>query len=405
MTRPSTAQLVERYASSLHATLFDEPGAASALGVWLLLALLAPDSNGEPRAALESHLGTDAEDARTRALALIADPHPAVRAALALWAASHALSEDFEHVALALAPLVPVRAVLGQADVDAWAAAATDGLIPEFPLELAPDTAVVLASAVATRGVWPMPMRVASPDELGGAFAAAGATTLTDAIGLLCDTTHGRVGAHVATTTDGLLVVSVLGDPASSPADLLTAAGEVARLYRGEDSPARRLDLFDLALGHTDLYELVETVEEVMFATFDRAERYQTLLPAWAASSHHDLRHAPGMSEAATVVSSWLRPDFLDRTFTAAQHALARFTRDGFEAGAVAAMMMRASRSPQFTACTVRRLTLRFNRPYVVLAVTTDAPGRPFRVPREWAGLPVFAAWVGEASLDHPDQD
>ena len=52
MSSPSTAQLVARFAEPFHARYLTEHGAASPLGLWLLLALLAPLSGGSSRTEL-----------------------------------------------------------------------------------------------------------------------------------------------------------------------------------------------------------------------------------------------------------------------------------------------------------------------------------------------------------------
>jgi hypothetical protein len=101
-----TAQLVSRYAERFHARYLDHHGTASALGLWLLLALVAPAATGDERRTLEEHLGCDADDAGRRAAALLAAPHSAVRAAVAVWANEGWLGERYRQWAPTLARAV-----------------------------------------------------------------------------------------------------------------------------------------------------------------------------------------------------------------------------------------------------------------------------------------------------------
>jgi hypothetical protein len=113
-------------------------------------------------------------------------------------------------------------------------------------------------------------------------------------------------------------------------------------------------------------------------------------LPAWSASSRHDLTD-PALGFAAAVRG--LLPDA--EQWDARQAAMARYSRTGFEAAAVTAAA--AALAAHFPA-RHREAELRFGHPYAVVAVATDIPSdrlEPARVSR-WRGLPVFSAWVSE---------
>jgi hypothetical protein len=55
-------------------------------------------------------------------------------------------------------------------------------------------------------------------------------------------------------------------------------------------------------------------------------------------------------------------------------------------------MAVRVSAPAPSASVVQRRATLRFGRPYAVVAVAVDTTGGP------WHGVPVFSAWVAEPS-------
>src|SRR5262249_14291035 len=124
-----------------------------------------------------------------------------------------------------------------------------------------------------------------------------------------------------------------------------------------------------------------------------REERCTAVLPAWSARSTLELTD-PRLGFA--TVRHALDP--ID-PWEARQAAMARYTRVGFEAGAVTALAIALSAVARRPG--IRRIAeLRFGHPYAVVAVATDDAGhqdsdRP--VPRSpWHGLPVFSAWVAD---------
>ena len=123
------------------------------------------------------------------------------------------------------------------------------------------------------------------------------------------------------------------------------------------------------------------------------------MVPAWSAHSTHDLSDprlgfAP-VRHALDPVDPW----------QARQAAMARYTRTGFEAGAVTALAIALSATRPSPG--VRRTAeLRFGHPFAAVAVATGGTGhggsgRP-APPEPWHGLPVFSAWVA-APEDPPD--
>ena len=125
-------ELITGYAGRLNPALVTEQAVTSPLGVWLLLALVAPAGQGSNRDGLEAVLGATADDAAARAAALLSDPHPAVSAAAAVW--DRMLGPTFDDWARDLPAVIERGPVPSQADADAWARERTLGMIEEFPL-------------------------------------------------------------------------------------------------------------------------------------------------------------------------------------------------------------------------------------------------------------------------------
>ncbi|WP_089158139.1 serpin family protein [Micromonospora sp. NBS 11-29] len=385
------------YAERLHRAAGDTHHVASPLGAWLLLALTGPAATGQARAALAEALGVDPDDAAAAARALLAAPHPMVATATALWERTPfdeltgwraGLPEQAEH-----GPLPD------QATLDAWARERTGGLVERFPVDVTPETLLILANALATRVSWADPFEVAPAAELGAGSAWAGRlrqVLRTPPVGHRCWVSAtdraGDVAVHAAparTGDDGagMLVVSVAAASEVPAGEVLAAARELAVTAAAmPDAPAPgRRSLFDLPLGETPLWTLREEPTRT-FAPDGREERATAVLPCWAAESRHDLT-APGFGFDAAARALGGLLGLAEPPFEATQSAVARFGRYGFEAAAVTAFGMVAGLPPEGVA---RVADLRFAHPYAVVAVTIDEAASP------WHALPVYSAWVTE---------
>ncbi|MEU4563906.1 hypothetical protein AB0F72_36475 [Actinoplanes sp. NPDC023936] len=368
-----------RYADRLHAVAGGRHHVASPLGAWLLLALTAAAGGGDD---LAEALGVAPEEAAGIAGALLAEPHPLVAAATAVW---HA--EQVDPAALAGWPLPAATTtgpLPGPAALDAWAREHTDGLIGRFPVEPAPDLLLLLGSALATRVSWSEPFETAPAAALGGEWASRLTRVLgTPPFGHRAFVTRasgiGDVIVHAASATGGLTVVSVAGQPDVPARRVLAAAYEIAPAVAARTlAPA---SLFDLPLGESPLWSIREE-----FGHDNQREHVRALLPAWSATSDHDLAADPGLGfSAATRVLGRLLGVAGPR-FDAKQVATARYSRYGFEAAAVSGFGVATSFPPEGA---IRHAELRFAHPYAVVAVTTQ-PGGP------WDGVPVFSAWITE---------
>ncbi|MER7892983.1 hypothetical protein ABTX15_24485 [Micromonospora sp. NPDC094482] len=401
---------VVRYAQRMHGLVDDGHHIASPLGAWLLLALVGPAAAGDTRAALAEVLGVDVDTAAATAEALLVAPHPLVASASALWERT-----PFEQLATWRATL-PASTETGplpdQPTLDAWARERTAGLIESFPLVVDPETLLIMATALATRVAWETPFQLAPGAELGAGSPWAGRLRH-----ILRAPWHGHdcwiaptpragdVAVHSVAarpeTVDGreagLLVVSVAATPGVPAGEVLAAAHEVATgaVSAPPGTPTARRSLFDLPLGDTPLWTLREVPTR---AYGGREERLTAVLPCWSAESRHDLTAAGfGFGVAAQALGELMRAPSL--RFDAAQTAMARYGRYGFEAAAVTAFAAATGLPPEGVA---RVAELRFGHPYAVVAVATDSrdglPAGP------WHGLPVYSAWVAEPT-ELPESD
>jgi hypothetical protein len=387
------AGAVARYAGRVHAIAGVRHHVASPLGAWLLLALAGPASTGADRKALTDVLGCDVGAAAAAAAGMLADPHPLVAGAAAVWtAAGFGGTAEFRRWLAELPATVSTGELPGQPALDAWAREHTFGLIDTFPVE-AGRAVLILATALATKVSWEMPFVLAPASALGSASPWArelgrvlhtptgpGARGHVQFIAATPDT--GDVIVHGATAAGGLIVVSVGAEPGVPAGRVLATAHDIGhRLAVG--APVARRDLADLPLGDGPLWRLQELMAP--------ADTCTAVLPAWSASSRLDLTD-PALGFAAAARS--LIPDA--ENFDARQAAMARYTRIGFEAAAVTAIAIRsAARIP----ARHRVAELRFGHPYAVVAVATDpaaARGQTRPAVSPWHGVPVFSAWVSE---------
>ncbi|SDZ00578.1 hypothetical protein SAMN05421684_2891 [Asanoa ishikariensis] len=382
-----------RYAALLHATAGGQHHVASPLGAWLLAALCAPAADGVIADELARALGVDLAGARKAATALLDDPHPAVLSAAALWLAK-APTPAVDAWLAALPDSVETGPLPSQADADRWADEHTLGLIKRFPVALTHDTLLVLATALATKVTWDRRFDLAPAARLGAASpwrdvvdqvleAPADEAFIARVPGI------GEVAVHTAVAAEGMRVTSVIGPADVRPVELITAA------HRLTHGAVDRRSLFDLPLGEGPLWTITE--ERVgTTAPGGREERYRAVLPAWSARSRHDLdRPELGIPAAAAAAKHALR--WPQAVYEAAQSAMASYSREGFEAAAVSAMVLTRGAPPGQDGLR-RTAELRFGHPYAVVAVA-DRPQRPHSTAgAAWDGLPVFSAWVAEPS-------
>ncbi|AMT72854.1 serpin family protein [Mycobacteroides immunogenum] len=387
-----TTALVSAYAARFNPSLLRAHGVASPLGLWLLLALVGPATQGAHRQDLETVLGTTVDDAAARAAVLVHDPHPAVLTAAAVW--DRELGAAFDRWTQTLPESVQRGPIPSKADADRWAYDHTRGLIGEFPARIDHLTRLLLVSALATDISWTTPLD--ADEQLGGEFGQKIKRSLTFRSGFhgVFETdAAGQVAVAAPETSSALQVLSVIAAP-GVPADRVdVAAHQVAAALAGDEQAARPLPEAELIDGHA--WTVTERREQRSGGP-ERLLQWQSYLPAWSARSDHDLANAPGVEPVLQALATFARPDDRPVNFAVRQSAVASYTRSGFKAAAVSVIGMRAAGMPSFREVLVRRIELRFNRPYVVLACAARDDGPP-----AWRGMPVFSAWITEPEEAH----
>jgi hypothetical protein len=388
------------YARRLHAVIGDRHHVASPLGAWLLLALCGPATGGADRGALTQVLGCDVEAAARIAADLLSSPHPLVASAAAVWTRRGSpLSGGFPAWQSGLPAAVQTGALPGQAELDAWARDHTFGLIERFPLRVDPAVRLILATALATRVSWQVPFALAPARDLGAQSPWPGSLSQvlrTPRPGPGRSTAHrqfiavtpeaGDVAVHLAQAQGGLLVASVAAAADVASGDVLAAAQRLGSAC-AIGGPVQRRPLAELPLGAAPLWVVREES-----GPGGSEDAFTAVLPAWSARSKLPLTDPSlgfGPAVRALAGGGW----------DAAQAAMARYSRTGFEAAAVTAVMaMSAVRAPR--PGRRRAAELRFGHPYAVVAVAVDE-----RRLGPWHGVPVFSAWVTdpeEATADEP---
>lgn len=379
--RVDVRQAIIRYADRFSSVGSGQHHVASPLGAWLVLALAGSAADGARAEQLADVLGMDTEAAARAAGELLSDPHPAVAAAAAAWTDLASLDGWLTTLpdAVQTGP-VPTKPV-----ADQWARDHTFGLINEFPLEDAATFVILLASALATKVTWLEPFDVCPSKELRSAWSDEVGAALRSPVGyghsaqIVDSSRAGRIGVHRA-LADDVEVTAVIADENVSAADVLAAAHEVA--CNPASAGNRPVSLFDLPLGDQPLWTITERDAD------DAGERADAVLPAWSASSTHDLLETDGLGFEVAGQALAERAGLRYPIIEAVQSAVARYSRTGFEAAAVTALGVAVSaRMPQ--PGKFREATVRFGHPFAVVATTFGQ--QPDSV---WHNLPVFSAWV-----------
>lgn len=386
----------------------------SPLGAWMVVALCGGLAEADPVASMElgEALGCDPSEAAAFAGTLLSQPHPLVAAGAGLWVRPRV---DTPRAARWRAGL-PVQVVTGdipsQEELDYWACERTLGLIKRFPLTLTPDVVCLLASALATKVSWEVPFQVVDASELGpsrwaGKVASVLRTPPDPRHGQFITDTPGAgpLAVHLAQARGGLLVASVISADSTVPAGrVLAEAGRIVSAEAGRPGSVERLSLFDLPLGAGPVWDIREE-RDGRDDPFEQEERFTSIMPAWSAESDIDLTGAPGLGLGAAAAAIARTIELVDWRFEARQSTVAKYSAVGFEAAAVTGLAVAVSARPAPREAP-RRAVVRFRHPYAVAAATRNDPRQPS--PPAWHGLPVFNAWVAEAtnaSVIHREND
>ncbi|VBA39922.1 hypothetical protein LAUMK13_02832 [Mycobacterium innocens] len=166
----------------------------------------------------------------------------------------------------------------------------------------------------------------------------ADALTLGGADGYLTDVEElGVVAVHPAVGNCDLHVTSVLASKDAWFEAVLAAAHDIAR-REATGSAVRRRALTDMALGDGKFWTITQEPRP-------GGEQVRVVLPAWQATSNHDLTTDPGLGFAAVgralATAATMSPGIPD--IGARQSAAARYGRWVFEPAAVTAVALRSA--------------------------------------------------------------
>ncbi|MFF7990709.1 serpin family protein [Kitasatospora xanthocidica] len=371
-------------------------------GVWPLLGLLAPAGSPEVRGELAQALGLPPAAAADRArdlLGLLRDV-PAVRSALGLWTAPW-LRPHPEW--LSGLPADVHGRLTGDAEedrrqLDAWAEAATDGQIDAMPVEVDPDTRLVLAAALTVRTDWIRPFGEVHGVPYGMDDDGWGRpvrylsrwTSMLDRVAVL-DTPAGLVTEVRVLGYGDISVHLLLGEPDARPGQVLAAGIEVLnqrhrrttadRLPDG--SPGPGLTIARIARYQPEDLLAVNVPQFTVEADHDllaRAALFGLTTLGTRSETEHRL---PGLADG--------EPLYLN---SARQRATATFGPIGFRAASVTALGGGAggaevTRRPPYLQRIAR---VGFGRPFGFLAV------------HRTSGLVLAAGWVTDPDPE-PEAD
>ena len=343
-----------------------EEGVISYAGLWLLLAAFGEVADGAHRDRLAEALGMPVDRAWRAAQVLLDKPHDALAAALGAWAR----------------PDVPTAGLPGrvepmpaQAELDAWAARHTRGLIERFPLTVDPDTLIVLATALVAQCRW---TSVLDRDDAGLLVLEGGVQTVVDTAAA------GPVAVAVPPSRDALDIVSVVAAPDVGAERVWQAADEVAHLHLTGRLDDRAIP-GPLTDGHS--WTVRETTREFMEwdAPDDGALLWRSHLPSFRVTAEHGLDAAPGVAALAGALRALLPRELDAGDSRCVQSAVAEYTEVGFRAAAVTAFGVGSVGMPRWVERTVRDVDLDFARPHAVVALARGGA---------WDGVPLFSCWV-----------
>jgi len=380
------------------ATVGADARVLSGLGVWPLLAFLADGADDETRQDLAAALGVPAEEASQAARKLLAvvQRTPAIRTALGLWTRGEVrVNRDWlgrlpadVHGELSGVPADDQRRL------DAWASERTEGLIPRMPIEVTPDTMLVLASALLVMLTWREAFSARdTPSE--GPWADAGGRIpilrrVTADLGALgvADTPIGTVTTLRVESNEDVDVYLVLGPVGGSPSEVLAVGSDLVGaaprhpVTRGAELPVG--DGGDAA----DAGDAGPGVRVEMVESFQRQDSLEVTTVPFRVEARYDLldhaalfglqRAADGSSGHFPGVSDY--PLFVKQ---AVQDAVAEFSATGFRAAAVTAIALFGAGVPR-ERYRVRHVSVVFDRPFGYYAV------------HRGSGLILVAGWVSE---------
>lgn len=378
--------ILDSFAERFHKNFKGKHRLASPLGAWCLLAYIAiNDENPNPK-VVES-LGCSPAEAQKILTKLLEKEPKIISLAVKSWlnpsvtgvASVSSWQKEAKEVA------APIKDIPTQDELNAWARAESQRIITQFPVEIKPDLFLALfTNLVATEVNWERPYK-AVPDEAMDSAWKVDNFLVSDKEAFSShihqDETHGLFGVHRKFDADGeFSVFSVIAlDENVSEEVTMAVARKIAATGAYKKFSAHELPLGESANGILSVTAKKAPSSQEIFTTF---------LPSWQSSNDFNLLRANlGFREALRRFKDM---DSAGIDIEAKQAVEAQYTTEGFRAASrsfgLATMRCRPVEDYE-----IRHVTMRFNRPYAVVAIVDG-------VNKTWNRVPIFDGWVAEAS-------
>ena len=374
-------RLTARWAATLDR---DSDSVLSGLGAWVVLAAALSGAAGKAQQELESALGVAKEEAAAsvRDLLEYAGLSESVHLATGLWVRPDVSVRD-EFVAT-LMPMTVGALPEDRSVLDRWVNDETSGMLDRFPLDITPDTLIMLASALAVEADWVTPFTDNFPHSVfrsgtdvdSAALLSDGSLTVSRAVCV----SEGDFDVHLLAGAEGDSPGPVLGlgiAAISGDADIVVGSA--------------------LRLGDAGGCLRVEEVETD--AGIDSGRRLDISLTPFEISSEHNLVDHPQLFglEFALDASYGHFPEISATPLAvnaAAQSGLAEFSHAGFRAAAVTGLGLELGfASPPRPTHKIEVVTVDFNRPFGFLVTDRSS------------GLVSFAGWVAKIPIQWAFED
>jgi len=396
--------VVNKYSTGFHKSVeskinTSENFISSPFGAWLLLALVAKASEQKKYANtqenLEEYLGMPIDEAFNYAFELLNTTPEVINTAAALWVDELYSRYPFitEWLDSFKDGVTFDKKIPSQAVLDQWASDETYGLIKEFPLEVKPDTKLIIATAIATKISWIKEFTSVENKDLAIWNTKRILKADDDHKQFLAKTEDGLFAVHINRSPDNLSVFSVIGDETLDAQVVLDNAHNIIESYLARTLTP--VSLFDI--DSNSFIKIKDGKRDQQIGM--PVEDITSYIPSWDAKSEMNLTDSNGFEH---VGQAFIKNTDVGGEVSVAQSAVASYTRTGFEAAAVTAMMFRAAGMPRFGEVDFRHADVLFNHPYAVIAAYSRTSyydeEKPTPEDYIWNGLPIFTAWIKKAS-------
>lgn len=373
-------KIIENFSEKFHQTHLGNHRLASPLGAWCLLAFVSADDK-DPHPCVLENLGCSTQKAKEYLINLLLTKPDVVSFAVNSWVNPNADAGSFNQWIDDVKVFHHAhKSIPKKEELDEWVDKESLGLIKEFPVDISPKEFLALfATVVATDITWNNPYELSQDKVMSERWGVENCLVkYRDKDTFFTKDGNGHVYAvHSSRTVENdLRVFSVV-----SLDDNVTEAETMAMARCVANNNYDTFYLENLPLGVT--YGGMLEVKEI--AVRNPGDIFNVYLPAWEVEETFDL------------MESKLGFDKVIRRFRdegpiaadAKQVVTAKYNALGFKAAALSYVMVGRSAAIA-TQSIVREVTLRYNRPYAVVATTISNNDL-------WDYLTIFDGWISSA--------